>query len=162
MKKIITDFSKYTLIGVIISIMIIFFTWLLIDIIHIHTFIATASVVVVFHVIKFLLYRGSNLFDREMMGRTQFILYTIIVVFSSILHILLVWYLVDMAHLPTLFSVTVVIAGLFVMRFVLFKSLHLIGNNLKKEKNLYKDLNHKTLILSWPLLMEEKWRRKKL
>jgi hypothetical protein len=134
MKKIMTDFSKYTLIGVIISINIIFFTWLLIDIIRIHTFIATTSVVVVFHVIKFHLYRGSNLFDREMMGKTQFVLYTIIVVFSSTLHILLVWFLVDEAHLPTLFSVTAVIAGLFVMRFILFKYFHLIGNNLKERE----------------------------
>jgi hypothetical protein len=137
MKKIVTDFSKYTLVGIIISLNIIFFTWLLIDIIHIHTFIATTSVVVVFHVIKFQLYRGSRLFDREMMGKTQFLIYTAIVIFSSTLHILFVWILVDWVHLSTLFSVTVVIAGLFVMRFILFNIFHLIGNNLaEKEESL--------------------------
>ena len=131
MNKLITDFSKYTLIGIIISIMNILFTWLLIDIIGLDTIIATTSVLMVLHILKFYSYRMSNLFDRQIMGQTQFTIYTTIVIFSSILHVLLVWFFIDIIHIPTFISVTTVVIGLFLMRFVLFKASHLIEEDGK-------------------------------
>jgi hypothetical protein len=129
MRKIIKDFSKYTFIGIIISMLVIFFTWLLIDIFQFDTLISTASIVVTFHILKFILYRWIKLFEKQKREHFQFTVYTAIVIFSSLLQIILVWILIDIFHVPTLLSVTTIIAGLFIIRFILFKIFHLIGNN---------------------------------
>ena len=131
MKKIITDFSKYAFVGIIISIMNVVFTWLLIDIVGLATIIATTSVLAVLHIIKFYFYKISNLFDRQLLGNVQFTIYSIIAVFSFVLHITLIWFLIDIMNIPTIISVTTVIVGLFIIRFVLFKVTHLI----EKEEN---------------------------
>lgn len=126
MRKIIKDFSKYTLIGIIITALNIFLTWFLIDIIDMDTFLATTFVVVLMHVLKYISYKTSRLFDGKMIGSNQFFFYSIIVIFSSTLHILLIWFMVDGLHIPTLISVTSVTGGLFIMRFILFKKTRLI------------------------------------
>jgi uncharacterized membrane protein YwzB len=126
MRKIIKDFSKYSIIGIIISILNIVLTWFLIDIIRIETFLATTLVVIAMHILKYFSYRTSKLFDSKTIGSRQFIIYSVIVVFSSILHILLIWFMVDGLHLSTIISVTTVVVGLFIMRFILFRSTRLI------------------------------------
>ncbi len=131
MKKIITDFSKYSFIGIIISVMNIFFTWLLIDIVGLETVLATILVLIVLHIIKFYFYRTSNLFDRQLLGHIQFTIYSTIVAFSFILHIVLIWFLIDIMYIPTIVSVTAVVFGLFILRFILFKITHLIGEEEK-------------------------------
>ena len=129
--KIRTDFFKYTIIGGIVTLMNIFFTWLLIDIIKINTVIATTSVIMSLHVVKFYSYRISNFFGRRQMGHIQFIIYTVVVVFCSILNIVFVWFLVDIHHISTVISVTSVVVGLFLLRFMLFKVSHLIDKEQK-------------------------------
>jgi putative flippase GtrA len=129
--KIRTDFFKYTVIGGIVTLMNIFFTWLLIDIIKINTVIATTSVIMFLHAVKFYSYRISNFFGRRQMGHIQFIIYTAVVVFCSILNIVFVWFLVDILHISTIISVTSVVVGLFLLRFMLFKFSHLIDKERK-------------------------------
>jgi hypothetical protein len=110
----------------------VIFTWLLIDIVGIATIIATTLVLAVLHIIKFYFYRASNLFDRQLLGHVQFTIYSIIMVISFVLHITLVWFLIDIMSISTIISVTAVVVGLFILRFGLFKATHLIGTEDNK------------------------------
>jgi hypothetical protein len=132
MRKIIRDFSKYTFIGIIITGLNILLTWFLIDILDVDTVLATTFVVVLMHVLKYFSYKMGRLFDSKMIGSKQFAIYSVIVIFSSTLHILLIWFMVDGLHIHTLISVTSVTVGLFIMRFILFKMTKMIE---KEEKN---------------------------
>lgn len=136
--KLVADFFKYTLIGTIVTLMNIFFTWFLIDIIDVNTVIATTSVVACLHIVKFYSYRISRLFGRRQMGHIQFMAYTAVVVFCSILNIVLVWFLIDILHIGTVISVTAVVVGLFALKFILFKVTHLIEGDVTRKKHLMK------------------------
>jgi len=125
-KKLVMDFSKYTFIGVIVTILGIFLTWFLIDIFVINTIIARFSVLASLHFVKFFSYRIAKLFSRRKLGHIQFIIYTVTVGFCYLLDIFLVWLLIDIFHIKTVISVTLVIGGLFLLRFILFKATHLI------------------------------------
>ena len=127
--KLVADFLKYLRIGTIVTLMNIFFTWFLIDIARLNTIIATTSVVMSLHIVKFYSYRASNLFGRQQVGHIQFMIYTAIIVFCSILNIVLVWFLVDIIHLATVIGVTSVVVGLFLLRFILFKITRLVGKD---------------------------------
>ena len=125
-KKLVMDFSKYFVIGIIVTMMGIFLTWFLIDIFVINTIIARFSVLASLHFVKFFSYRITKLFSRKKLGHIQFIIYTVIVGFCYLLDIFLVWLLIDVLHIKTLISVTLVIGGLFLLRFILFKATRLI------------------------------------
>ncbi|MCK4901752.1 MAG: hypothetical protein KAS76_00230 [Thermoplasmatales archaeon] len=126
MKKLVLDFSKYTIVGIIVTIITISLTWFLIDIGNLHTILATSLVVVLAHLIKFYSYKKIKLFNRRQVAYLQFTLYTVIVFCFSILHIVLVWFLIDILYLRTLLSVTVVTVGIFLARFISFKIANLI------------------------------------
>jgi len=126
MKKLVTDFSKYTTVGIIVTTITISLTWFLIDITNIHTVLATSSVVVLAHLIKFYSYRKINLFDKQRIIHLQFTLFTVLVVFFSVLHIGLVWLLIDVLHISTFIGVAAVTVGLFFARFISFKFTRLI------------------------------------
>jgi len=125
-KKLVMDFSKYFAIGIIVTIMGIFLTWFLIDIFVINTIIARFSVLASLHFVKFFSYRITKLFSRKKLGHIQFIIYTVIVGFCYLLDIFLVWLLIEVLHIKTLISVTLVTGGLFLLRFILFKATRLI------------------------------------
>jgi len=50
----------------------------------------------------------------------KFVNYTCIGVFISVLNIVLLWLLIDIFGVPTIISSTLVIAGTFILRYVLF------------------------------------------
>lgn len=129
MKKIVVDFSRYSVVGIVISVLVVLFTWLFIDVIGINTIVATSIIVVIFHVIKFILYRKVSLFVGEEAMPRQFIIYTAVVILSSFMHIVLIWFFIDIIRIPTLVSAAVVVAGLFVFRFFLFNYTHLLDND---------------------------------
>ncbi|MCR4333508.1 MAG: GtrA family protein [Patescibacteria group bacterium] len=56
----------------------------------------------------------------------KFAHYTWIGIFISILNIFLLWLLIDNFHIPTVISSTLVIAGTFVLRYVLFDSFKIL------------------------------------
>jgi len=134
--KLLADFFKYTLIGAIVTLMNIFFTWFLIDIVEINTVVATTAVVASLHIVKFYSYKVSKLFGRRQMGHVQFIIYTGIIAFCSILNIVLVWFLVDIIHIATVISITAVVIGLFLLRFILFKATRLMEGNETQRKQI--------------------------
>jgi len=114
-KKLTKDFSKYTIIGLFITIANVFLMWLLIDIFRIYTLLASTLVVVGLHIVKFFAYEKVKLIHR------QFIKYTAIQIGSGLLNVVGVWFLIDILHQPTVFSSLFVVGVLFVLRFVFFK-----------------------------------------
>ena len=126
MKKLVTDFSKYAIVGIIVTTITISLTWFLIDIANINTVLATSFVVIIAHLIKFYSYRKINLFEKQQILHLQFTVFTVLVVFFSVLHIGLVWLLIDVLYISTFIGVAAVTVGLFFARFISFKFTRLI------------------------------------
>lgn len=114
-KKMTIDFTKYSIVGFLVTICSVFLKWLFIDILGIATPIASSVVVISSHVAKFMAYHKVNLI------RKQFVKYTTIQSVSGLLNIIGDWFLIDILRLPTIFSLVFVVSVLFVLRFVFFK-----------------------------------------
>ena len=115
LKKLSVDFTKYSLVGFLVTIANVSLMWLFIDILKIYTLLASSTVVVSLHIVKFIAYKKVRLI------RKQFIKYTTIQSGSGLLNIIGVWLLIDIFHQPTVFSSMFVVSVLFVLRFVFFK-----------------------------------------
>ncbi|MHC4322438.1 MAG: hypothetical protein ACYST3_09215 [Planctomycetota bacterium] len=113
--KLTIDFTKYTIVGFFVTIISIFLKWLLIDISGIATPIASGSVVISCHLLKFIFYKKVNLI------RKQFLKYTAIQSGSGIMNIIGDWFLIDILKFPTIISLVFVVSVLFVLRFIFFK-----------------------------------------
>jgi len=116
------DFSKYTIIGILVTAGNIFLMWLFIDIFKISTLIASSLVVIGLHIVKFISYHMVNLIKK------QFIKFTIIQLTFGLFNIIGVWFMIDILKLPTVFSSTVIIGLLFILRFLTFKITKLTVN----------------------------------
>ncbi len=115
MKRLAIDFTKYTVIGLFVTFTSVFFMWLFIDIFGIHTPLASSFLVVVLFFMKFMAYNKVNLIHK------QFIKYTVIQGGSGLLYIIGTWILIDIMKLSTVFSSTLAVCCLFLLRFILFK-----------------------------------------
>jgi len=120
LKKLIVHFSKFTFIGIVATILNIFFVWLFIDILKIKTIIAVTLVVMTIFLSKFYLYVLIRLI------KGQFLKYTFIQIVSALLNIILTWFFIDVLLIPTIIAATIVVGGLFIIRFILFKVTRLI------------------------------------
>lgn len=67
----------------------------------------------------------QNYFKRLFLDK-KFAHYTWIGIFISLLNIFLLWLLIDMFGIPTIVSSTLVIAGTFILRYVLFDSFKIL------------------------------------
>lgn len=121
-KKLSVEFTKYSLIGFLITLVNIFLMWLFIDILKIYTLLASSIVVIELNIVKFMAYWKIKLIHK------QFIKYTTIQAGSGLLNVIGIWFLIDILHQPTVFSSIFVVGILFVLRFVLFKVTKLIIN----------------------------------
>jgi putative flippase GtrA len=119
MKRLAIDFTKYSVVGLLVTLANVFFMWLFIDVFKIYTFLASSIVVITLYFVKFIAYHKVNLIHR------QFIKYSTIQVSSALLNIIGVWFLIDMLKQPTVFSSLFVVCVLFVLRFVFFKITNL-------------------------------------
>lgn len=119
-KKHRVNFSKFTLVGVIASLLNVFFVWLFIDILLIKTIVATTLVVGSIFFLKFYLYMRIGLIKK------QFLKYTYIQVVSAFLNIFFTWLFIDILLIPTIIATIFVVGGLFLARFVLFNLTKLI------------------------------------
>jgi hypothetical protein len=109
------DFTKYSIVGFLVTIVSVFLKWFFIDILGIATPIASGVVVFSSHIAKFIAYHKVKLIQK------QFVKYTIIQSVSGLLNIIGDWFLIDILKLPTVFSLVSVVSVLFVLRFVFFK-----------------------------------------
>jgi putative flippase GtrA len=121
-KKLTIDFTKYSLVGFYVTVISIFLKWLFIDVLHIATPIASSTVVISSHILKFTAYKKVKLIRR------QFTKFTVIQSGSGLLNIAGDWLLIDILHLPILFSLILVVSVLFVLRFIVFKITRLTLN----------------------------------
>ena len=113
-------FYKYTLIGATASLLNIVFVWLLIDILNWKTIIASTIVVGLIFILKFYLYVIFSLIKK------QFIKYALIQIISAILNIFFTWLFIEILLIPTIIATTLVVGGLFIGRFIMFKVSKLI------------------------------------
>jgi len=120
LKRLSVNFSKFTFVGIIVSLMNIFFVWLLIDILEFKTIISTTIVVGVIFLLKFYSYSLIGLIKK------QFFKYSFIQILSAILNVTFTWILIDLIQVPTIIATSVVVVGLFFGRFLLFKITKLL------------------------------------
>jgi len=113
-KKHLLGFSKYTFVGIIVSILNIFFVWLMIDVFEINTIISASIVVGTLFFLKFYLYIAMKLIKKN------FLKYTSIQIFSAILNVVLTWFFIDIFGIPTVIASSSVVIILFIGRFILF------------------------------------------
>jgi uncharacterized membrane protein (GlpM family) len=115
LKRHTVDFSKYTIIGFLVTIGNIFLMWLFIDMLRVPTLVASTIVVIGLHIVKFVSYQKVNLIKR------QFVKFTIIQVVFGLLNIIGVWFMIDIFKQPTIFSSSFIVGLLFILRFLTFK-----------------------------------------
>ncbi len=115
LKRLSINFSKYSIVGVVFTVIYIFLMWLFVDILKVNTLISSCIVVVGIHIVKYIAYKQVKLIHK------QFNKYTYVQVGSGVLNVVGFWFLVDGLHLSTVFSSLSITSVLFVLRFILFK-----------------------------------------
>ncbi len=120
MKKHIKNFSKFTLIGAIWSLLNIFLMWLVLDIIGMPTLIGSTLVVSFIFITRFYAYIFIGLIHPK------FIRYAAANISFPILNIVIVWLLIDILKIPTLISSVIAVGSLFIAKFIIFNIIGLI------------------------------------
>jgi len=118
--KLIIPFTKYFTIGVTFTLLNIFLMWLLIDILGLYSAIGASITVVGLFFLKYYTYILTNFMKRN------FMYYASIDIASRILNVLLVWFLIEVFHIPTVYSSSAVVLFLFFGRFIAFKKFDLL------------------------------------
>ena len=118
--KIFFQFSKYSLVGIIATVLNISLMWLFIDILNFNTKIIAAIVIIALFFLKFYMYIAINL----MHNRLDKFFYVNSV--SAFLNWLFMWIFVDFLGISAVISSSIIVITLFVLRFIIFKIIKLI------------------------------------
>ena len=113
------SFTKYTVIGVFFTVLNIFLNWVFIDVIGLYSAIGASIVSVILFFGKFYIYVITNFLHNKFIG------YIIVNVISMVLNVLLIWILIELFHIPTVYSSAAVVGVLFFARFAFFNLLKL-------------------------------------
>lgn len=122
-KKTIEDFWKFALyvfVGIVFVILNIILLWLVIDLLKVPTWFGSSAVTIFLFITKYYSYVAIKLFNKN------FIKYAATNVFYSILTIPLVSLSIDFLKIPTLISSSLIVGGMFILRFGTFKKIGLI------------------------------------
>jgi len=114
------NFIKYLIIGIAWACLNIFFMWFFIEIILFSTIIGATIVVVGLFISKFYAYRLIRLINK------QFLKYASTSISFALSNIVLIWFFVDILHIPIVISSTIIVCALFILRFVAFDKAGLI------------------------------------
>lgn len=117
------NFGKYLLVGISFTFFNVFLMWLFIDILLFPTVIGATIVVAGLFITKFYAYRLIKLINK------QFLKYAFTSVGFAIANIILMWLFVDIFHIATVISSTIIVCGLFILRFIVFEKTGLIKTN---------------------------------
>ena len=120
LRETIFPFTKYLTIGVIFTLLNVFFMWLLIDVFGLYSAIGASITVVGLFFLKYYAYILTNFMKKNFMR------YASINIASKILNVLLVWLLIEVFHIPTIYSSSAVVLFLFFGRFIAFKKFDLL------------------------------------
>jgi len=113
-KRYVKNFMKYLVSGLLFVVLNVFLMWLVIDYIKIPTFIGASLVVGFLFILKFYVYIIIKLINKN------FVKYTLINIFFSIITIILIWFFVDILNIPTVVSSVIVVFAIFVIKFFAF------------------------------------------
>ena len=118
--KLAKNFGKYFIVGLIFTILNVFFMWLLIDVAGIYSALGAALVVITLFFGKFYTYVLIKFLHK------RFLRYATVNITSMILNVFFVWLLIEIFNIPTVYSSAIVVLVLFIGRFIAFKKLKLI------------------------------------
>jgi len=110
MKQLAVDFTKYTAVGILVTLVSVFFMWLFVDFFKINASLSSSILVVGIFFLKFMAYNKVNLIQK------QVVKYMLIQCGSGFLFIIVTGILIDVKKLPTTFSSNASIASIFSLR----------------------------------------------
>lgn len=119
-KRLAKDFVKFLSVGAIWTISNIFLMWVLIDIIGMSGWLGSTIVVIIAFFGRYQTYLMINLIHKK------FIKYASTNIGFSIITIALMSLFVDIFHIPAKISAPIIIMGLFILKFIVFKKINLI------------------------------------
>ena len=111
------QFSKYTILGIVASIINIGYMWLFVDVLQQNTIIHATLITIILFFAKYYGYIYTNLLHK---GMKEFFMVQVV---SGILNIILNWIVIDFIGLNALIGTTIVVGILFVGRFIMFKMM---------------------------------------
>lgn len=123
MRKHIKNFSKFTFVGLVWTLLNIYLMWLVIDIVKIPTLIGSTLVVAFVFVSRFYAYVFIGLIHHK------FIKYAATNISFSLANIFLVWLFIDILKIATIISSAIAVYGLFILKFIVFNQTGLIKND---------------------------------
>ena len=118
--KVFFQFSKYSLVGIIATILNISLMWLLIDILNFNTKISAAIILLGLFFLKFYIYLVIDLMHNRL---DKFFYVNSISIF---LNWLFMWIFVDFFGISAVISSSIIVISLFILRFIVFKIIKLI------------------------------------
>lgn len=59
---------------------------------------------------------------NKLIKNKNFMIYTIVGILITILNIALLWLFIDIFRIPTLISSTIIVGGLFILKFIIYKA----------------------------------------
>lgn len=63
----------------------------------------------------------KNFLRNQIQNKKSFIVYSEVGIFIAILNIVLIWLFIDVLSMPTIIASTIVVGGLFLLKFYLYK-----------------------------------------
>ena len=114
------QFSKYLMVGIIVTLLNILFMWLAIDILKFETKISAAIILIFLFFAKFYTYVTVNLIHKN------FYKFMIINIISIILNWFFSWILIDFIGISAAITSMMIVTTLFILRFIGFKIIGIL------------------------------------
>ena len=114
MARHIINFSKYLSVGVVVTLLNIFFSWLFIDVVGMKAIVSSTIIGIVLLLFKYFSYVNVRLIHRK------FVIFILINTTSVLLYILFSALLIDIFLVPTLIAIPAVVISLFLLRYIAF------------------------------------------
>lgn len=108
------NFSKYLSIGVIATLLNIFFSWIFIDLVGMKALFSSTIIGIAIFCIKYYSFVKINLIQRKLH------IFMIITISSILLYIIFTTILIDLLSVKTLIAVPAIVVTLFFLRFFAF------------------------------------------
>ncbi len=117
------NFTKYSIIGVIWTLLNVTFMWMFIDALKFTALIGSTIVVVVLIIMKYFAYVLWHMIHGK------FFKYLSTVIVFNIANVALMWLAVDIMSFPTIISSVIIVSSLFLLKFVTFNLVGLVKHH---------------------------------
>ena len=119
-KKLVTDFIKFVIIGILWSCINVLLMWLFVDMMHMYGYISSAISIVAVHLGRYYSYVLIKLLHP------QFWKFTYTNITFSIGNVVLMTIAIDILKINTLLASVVIVGGLFALKFFTYKRMNMI------------------------------------